>query len=84
MSGKLVVVLNKPIAFIDLAAQQEIIRSRIEAGIFGVLDHGHYILGPEVAELEGKLADFVGVKHCVGVANGTDALLISLMAMGIG
>ena len=84
MAGNQAAAQNKPIAFIDLAAQQEIIRSRIEAGITGVLDHGRYILGPEVAELEGKLADFVGVKHCIGVANGTDALLMALMAKGIG
>lgn len=75
---------NKPIAFIDLVAQQKMIRTRIEAGITGVLDHGRYILGPEVAEFEKKLAAFVGVKHCIGVSSGTDALLMALMAKGIG
>jgi len=75
---------NKPIAFIDLAAQQKIIRTSIETGITGVLDHGRYILGPEVVEFEKKLSDFVGVKHCIGVSSGTDALLIALMAKGIG
>lgn len=75
---------DKPIAFIDLAAQQKIVRTKIDAGIQGVLDHGHYILGPEVAEFEKKLAAFVGVKHCVGVSSGTDALLMVLMAKGIG
>ncbi len=72
------------IAFIDLAAQQKLIRSRVEDGITNVLDHGRYILGPEVVELEEKLASFVGVKHCVGVSSGTDALLMALMAWGIG
>ncbi|OKY73817.1 MAG: aminotransferase DegT [Desulfobulbaceae bacterium DB1] len=70
--------------FIDLAAQQKVIREKVERNISAVLDHGRYILGPEVAELEKRLADFVGVKHCVGVANGTDALLMALMAKGIG
>lgn len=74
----------KQIAFIDLAAQQQVIRTNIEKNITAVLDHGRYILGPEVAELEGELAGFVGVKHCVGVSNGTDALLMALMAKGIG
>ncbi len=72
------------IPFIDLAKQQERIRERIEARIRTVLDHGRYILGPEVTELEEELADFIGVKHCVGCSNGTDALLMSLMAHEIG
>jgi UDP-2-acetamido-2-deoxy-ribo-hexuluronate aminotransferase len=75
---------NKQIAFIDLAAQQKEIRSNIDVGIRRVLDSGKYILGPEVVELEQKLADFVGVKHCIGVSSGTDALLMGLMAQGIG
>ncbi|KFN48870.1 DegT/DnrJ/EryC1/StrS family aminotransferase [Arenimonas composti] len=70
--------------FIDLAAQQARIRDRIEAGIAGVLAHGQYILGPEVAELEGKLAAYTGAPHCITVANGTDALQIALMALGVG
>jgi UDP-2-acetamido-2-deoxy-ribo-hexuluronate aminotransferase len=74
----------KPIPFIDLQAQQNQIRGRIEARIQAVLDHGAYIMGPEVAELEERLADFVGVKHCIGVASGTDALLMALMAYGVG
>jgi UDP-2-acetamido-2-deoxy-ribo-hexuluronate aminotransferase len=70
--------------FIDLKAQQVRIKNQIDANINKVLEHGNYIMGPEVAELEERLADFVGVKHCIGVASGTDALLIAMMAMGIG
>lgn len=72
------------IPFIDLAAQQDRIRHDIEAGIARVLAHGHYILGPEVAELEERLAAYTGAAHCISVANGTDALQIALMALGIG
>src|SRR5690554_1253039 len=70
--------------FIDLAAQQARIKEKIDANIQKVLAHGQYILGPEVAELEEKLAAFVGAKHCISVANGTDALQIAQMALGIG
>lgn len=69
--------------FIDLAAQQARIRERIDRRIAGVLDHGAYIMGPEVAELEGALAEFAGARHCLGCANGTDALLLALMALGV-
>lgn len=72
------------IEFIDLKAQQARIKDKIDAGIQRVLAHGQYILGPEVAELEEKLADFVGVKYCITCANGTDALQIAQMALGIG
>ncbi|WP_085715356.1 DegT/DnrJ/EryC1/StrS aminotransferase family protein [Pseudomonas sp. B28(2017)] len=72
------------IEFIDLKTQQLRLKDRIDAGIQQVLAHGQYILGPEVAELEEKLARFVGVKHCISCANGTDALQIALMAIGIG
>ena len=70
--------------FIDLNAQQQPIRQLIEERIKRVLDHGKYILGPEVKELEETLADYVGVPHAVGVASGTDALLMSLMACDVG
>jgi len=70
--------------FIDLGAQQKLIREKIESNIKKVLDHGKYIMGPEVGELEEKLADFVGVKYAVGCSSGTDALLMSLMVYGIG
>jgi UDP-2-acetamido-2-deoxy-ribo-hexuluronate aminotransferase len=70
--------------FIDLKSQYQRLKKDIDAGIQRVLDHGQYILGPEVAELEEKLAAYVGAKYCIGVANGTDALQIAEMAFGIG
>ena len=69
--------------FIDLKAQQARIKDKIDARIATVLDHGAYILGPEVTELETKLADFCGAKHAISCANGTDALQLALMALGI-
>ena len=69
--------------FIDLKKQQAKIRSKIDLSIGKVLDHGKYILGPEVQELEERLAKFIGVKHCIAVSSGTDALLISMMALNI-
>ncbi|MNZ35771.1 UDP-2-acetamido-2-deoxy-3-oxo-D-glucuronate aminotransferase [compost metagenome] len=72
------------IEFIDLQTQQARIRDKIDAGIRRVLDHGQYILGPEVAELEERLAAFVGARYCITCANGTDALQIAQMALGIG
>jgi UDP-2-acetamido-2-deoxy-ribo-hexuluronate aminotransferase len=72
-----------PAKFIDLAAQQARIKSDIERRIQKVLDHGQYILGPEVDELEEKLATFSGSAHCITVASGTDALQIAQMAIGI-
>lgn len=72
------------IDFIDLKTQQVRIKSQLNAAIQRVLDHGQYILGPEVAELEGKLAAYTGAKHCITVANGTDALQIAQMSLGIG
>ncbi|MFB2537875.1 MULTISPECIES: DegT/DnrJ/EryC1/StrS family aminotransferase [unclassified Acinetobacter] len=70
--------------FIDLKAQQARIKTEIDAGIQRVLQHGQYILGPEVTELEEKLAQYVGAKYCITCANGTDALQIAQMALGIG
>lgn len=70
--------------FIDLKSQYRRLKTDIDAGIQRVLAHGQYILGPEVAELEEKLAAFTGAKHCIAVANGTDALQIAQMALGIG
>ena len=70
--------------FIDLKAQQEIIRDKIDLRIKKILDHGKYIMGPEIDELEEKLANYVGVKHCISCSSGTDALLMPLLALGIG
>ena len=70
--------------FIDLKTQYQQHKSAIDARIHTVLDHGRYIMGPEVAELEQRLAAYVGVEHCIGVANGSDALMIAMMALGIG
>ena len=69
--------------FIDLAAQQARLRDRIDTRIAAVLDHGAYIMGPEVCELEQELAEFCGAKHCISCANGTDALQLVLMALGL-
>lgn len=70
--------------FCDLQPQQARIRPSLDRRIAAVLAHGQYVFGPEVAELEAQLAAFVGVRHCVTVASGTDALLAALMALGIG
>lgn len=72
------------IEFIDLKAQRQLIKVQVDAAIQRVLAHGQYILGPEVYELEDRLAAFSGVKYCISVANGTDALQIAQMALGIG
>lgn len=72
------------IPFIDLKTQYQVLKPKIQARINAVLEHGQYIMGPEVKELEEKLAVYTGAKHCVTVASGTEALLISLMALGIG
>lgn len=69
--------------FVDLKKQQALIRSEVERRIQDVLDHGQYIMGPEIFELEERLADYVGVTHCIGVSSGTDALLMALMALDI-
>lgn len=70
--------------FIDLKSQYQRLKAEIDAGIQRVLDHGQYILGPEVAELEEKLCAYTGAQYCITVANGTDALQIAQMALGIG
>ncbi|MEQ8612603.1 MAG: DegT/DnrJ/EryC1/StrS family aminotransferase [Gammaproteobacteria bacterium] len=69
--------------FIDLKTQYRQIQPAIQDRINAVLEHGKYIMGPEVQELEEKLADYVGVKHCIAVSSGTDALLIAMMALEI-
>jgi UDP-2-acetamido-2-deoxy-ribo-hexuluronate aminotransferase len=70
--------------FIDLAAQQTRIRDRIESNIAAILDHGKYIMGPEIKQLEDRLTDYVGVKNAIGCASGTEALLMALMAYRVG
>ncbi len=70
--------------FIDLKAQYASLKETIDGRIHRVLDHGRFILGPEVRELEERLEDYTGAKHCVTVSSGTEALLISLMALGVG
>ncbi|MEY6433827.1 DegT/DnrJ/EryC1/StrS family aminotransferase [Thioalkalicoccus limnaeus] len=70
--------------FVDLETQQAAIRPELERNLHRVLHHGQYILGPEVRELEARLAAYTGAKHVITVASGTEALLISLMALGIG
>jgi UDP-2-acetamido-2-deoxy-ribo-hexuluronate aminotransferase len=72
------------IPFIDLKTQYQALKPQIQARIDAVLEHGQYIMGPEVKELEDKLATFTGAKHCITCASGTEALLMSLMALGIG
>lgn len=69
--------------FIDLEAQYKHLKEKIDARIHKVLDHGNYIMGPEVFELEEKLAEYVGVKHCITCANGTDALTLCMMVLDI-
>lgn len=73
----------KPLDFIDLKSQYAALREPINAGIQRVLDHGQYIMGPEVEMLESRLATYTGARHCITVASGTDALLITLMALGL-
>ena len=70
--------------FVDLKSQYRALRADVNARIQAVLDHGQYILGPEVRELEQRLAAYVGSPHCISVASGTEALLIALMALDIG
>ncbi|MGR9106611.1 MAG: DegT/DnrJ/EryC1/StrS family aminotransferase [Gammaproteobacteria bacterium] len=69
--------------FIDLKAQYAELKSSIDSRIQRVLDHGQYIMGPEMRELEEQLAGYTGAKHCITVASGTEALLIALMALGV-
>lgn len=75
---------SAPTQFIDLAAQQKLIGPQLDAAIKKVLDHGQYIMGPEVKEFEGQLREFTGAKHALTCANGTDALTLVLMAWGVG
>lgn len=76
--------MASPIPFVDLKAQYKALKTEIDSRIMKVLEHGAYISGPEVAELEQKLAAHSGAKHVLACASGTDALLIPMMALGIG
>ena len=69
--------------FIDLAAQYQYLKAKIDTRIQRVLDHGQYIMGPEVGELEEQLANYVGVKHAITCANGTDALTLAMMVLDV-
>ena len=72
------------IPFADLGAQYAALKAEIDSRIARVLEHGRFILGPEVGEMEDALASYVGARHCIAVASGTEALLMSLMALGVG
>ena len=73
-----------PIPFIDLKAQQDRIRAKVDQAVTRVLDHGQYIMGPEVGQLEKALAAYTGAKHAISCSSGTDALLMAMMAKGVG
>jgi UDP-2-acetamido-2-deoxy-ribo-hexuluronate aminotransferase len=83
-NANMCVAQSAPVPFVDLKAQYQLLKREIDTRIQRVLDHGQFILGPEVQELEARLSSYVGVKHALTCASGTDALLMSLMALGIG
>mgnify|MGYP001822611685 FL=1 len=72
------------VPFVDLRAQYAALRDRIEPAVMAVMERAAFILGDEVSSFEERFAGFCGVEHCVGVASGTDALLLALRAAGIG
>ncbi len=72
------------VPLLDLHRQYEKLKPRMDRAVLEVLEHGRFILGPEVARLEGQVAELCGVKHAIGTASGTDALLIALRAVGVG
>ena len=75
---------TQPVPALDLKAQYRALKLQIDAAIERVMDSQHFILGPEVAGFEQKLAEYVGCRHAIGVASGSDALLVALMALGVG
>jgi len=77
-------ILTAAVQFIDLQRQYRLHQAEIDARMRRVLEHGQFIMGPEIAELEAQLAAYVGVKHAITVASGTDSLEISLRALGVG
>ena len=76
--------MKQKIEFIDLKAQYADLKEEIDSRIQRVLSHGQYIMGPEVRELEERLESYTQAKHCITVSSGTEALLIGLMALGVG
>ena len=74
---------DQSIRFIDLNAQQARIRPQLESNLHRILYHGQYVMGPEIAILESRLAEYVGIDHCISVSSGTDALLIAMMSLDI-
>jgi len=77
-------VTQQNVQYIDLKRQQNRIRDQLEHNIHHVLNHGRYISGPEVSQLESRLADYVGTNYCVSLSSGTDALMVAMMACGVG
>lgn len=77
-------MLSSLIPFVDLKTQYQALRPQIQQRINAVLEHGQYIMGPEVRELEVRLEAYSGARHCITCASGTEALLMSLMALNIG
>jgi len=75
---------NQNIPFIDLKTQRKLLGTKLDENILKVVDHGAYVMGPEITELEQRLADYTGAKHVVACGSGTDALMMPLMAWGIG
>jgi len=75
--------MSANLEFVDLKTQYTALKDRIARRMQAVLDHGQYIMGPEVKELEDNLAAYSGAKHCITVASGTEALLIALMALDL-
>jgi dTDP-4-amino-4,6-dideoxygalactose transaminase len=76
--------MTQAIPFIDLKAQRQRLGGRIDEAVLRVVNHGAYIMGPEIAELEAQLADYCGVRHAIGCASGTDALILAMLAYGVG
>src|SRR4051794_21021793 len=79
-----VAMAERPLQFVDLCAQQKSIRGKIDAAIARVLDHGEYIMGPEIEEFERQLAALSGARHAITCARGTDALALALMTFDVG
>jgi dTDP-4-amino-4,6-dideoxygalactose transaminase len=83
-AGRAEPIDKKDIVFVDLKAQQACIRPSVDRAIARVLDHGQFVMGPEVGQLEQQLAQWSGARHVISCSSGTDALLIAMMAKGVG